>query len=123
MGDDWNRIMPDGWRIFFRFRTPRPVQASSMPRLLRGTSVLLSSPTASGKTEAVFAPLYQRHVSFQRGGASVVYVAPTKALVNDMQSRLSEYFASSAPGLVQRYTGDHHEFTDPAGRFAVLCTP
>jgi ATP-dependent helicase Lhr and Lhr-like helicase len=94
-----------------------------MPRLLRGASVLLSSPTASGKTEAVFAPLYQRHVSFQRGGASVVYVAPTKALVNDMQSRLSEYFASSAPGLVQRYTGDHHEFTDPAGRFAVLCTP
>jgi ATP-dependent Lhr-like helicase len=125
MGDeiDWLRIMPDAWRVFFRFRTPRPVQASAMPHILRGASTLISSPTASGKTEAVFAPLYQRHVSFRRTKLSVIYIAPTKALVNDMYSRLAEYFSGASSDIIQRYTGDHHDFSSPDGKFALLCTP
>jgi len=34
-----------------------------------------------------------------------------------------DYFGSSSPDLVKRYTGDRHEFDDPAGAFALLCTP
>lgn len=115
--------MPDAWRVFFRQRSSKPIQAAAMPVLVRGHSALLSSPTASGKTEAVFAPLYQRHVTFGRPDLSVVYVAPTKALVNDMFERLLTYFGGTAPEIIQRYTGDHHEFSDPAGKFALLTTP
>ena len=127
MGDgsvvDLRKAMPDAWRVFFRERQLRPVQQEAAPPLLRGESVLLSGPTASGKTEAVLAPLYQRHVSFQRTRVGVVYVAPTKALVNDMFERLTGYFAGGTPEIVRRYTGDHHEFCDPAGRFLLLATP
>ena len=84
---------------------------------------MLSSPTASGKTEAVLAPLYQRHVTFNRSRLSVIYVAPTKALVNDMYSRLSEYFCEISGDIIQRYTGDHHEFHDPTHKFVLLATP
>ena len=94
-----------------------------MPHILQGESTLISSPTASGKTEAVFAPLYQRHVSFSRQHLSLVYVAPTKALVNDMYARLGEYFSNASEGLVQRYTGDHHDFSNSIGKFALLTTP
>jgi len=94
-----------------------------MPHLLKGESVLISSPTASGKTEAAFAPMYQRHVSFGRSHLSVVYVAPTKALVNDMYERLTTYFGATSADIIQRYTGDHHEFNDSRGKFALLCTP
>ena len=120
---DLQKAMPDAWRVFFRERQLRPVQQEAAPPLLRGESVLLSGPTASGKTEAVLAPLYQRHVSFQRTRVGVVYVAPTKALVNDMFERLTGYFAGGTPDIVQRYTGDHHQFSDPVGRFLLLATP
>ena len=120
---DLRKAMPDAWRVFFRDRQLRRVQHESAPPLLRGESVLLSGPTASGKTEAVLAPLYQRHVSFQRQRVSVVYVAPTKALVNDIFQRVSGYFSAGTADLVQRYTGDYHHFKDAVGRFIVVTTP
>ena len=120
---DLQKAMPDAWRVFFRDRQLRPVQQEVAPPLLRGESALLSGPTASGKTEAVLAPLYQRHVSFQRPRVGVVYVAPTKALVNDMFERLTGYFAGGTPDIVQRYTGDHHQFSDAVGRFLLVATP
>ena len=115
--------MPDAWRIFFRDRELRPIQEAAMPPILQGASTLISSPTASGKTEACFAPLYQRHVSFGRDRLSVVYIAPTKALVNDMLGRLLEYFGQASEDAIKRYTGDRHEFETAAGAFALLCSP
>lgn len=123
MDIDWLRLMPDSWRIFFRQRQLRPIQESAMLPILRGDSVLLSSPTASGKTEAAFAPIYQRNISFGRAVLSALYIAPTKALVNDMYCRLQEYFASVSPEIIIRRTGDHHDLIDPMGRFVLLSTP
>lgn len=120
---DFSKMMPEAWRVFFRQRSPRPIQEAAMPLLVRGQSALLSSPTATGKSEAVFAPLYQRHVTFRRKDLSVVYVAPTKALANDMFERLQTYFGATSSETIQRYTGDHHEFRDPFGKFALLSTP
>lgn len=119
---DIRRALPDAWNVFFRQRNLRPLQSAAIPELVVGRSALVSAPTASGKTEAVFAPLYQRHVSFHRAFLSVVYVAPTKALVNDMHQRLMANFGMS-PHVVARQTGDYHEFTDAAGRFVLLATP
>jgi ATP-dependent Lhr-like helicase len=90
---------------------------------VRGTPTLVAAPTASGKTEAAFAPLYQRHVTFGRKQISILYIAPTKALVNDMYERLSAYFTSSASDVVQRYTGDHHGFKDGQGAAVLVSTP
>ncbi len=115
--------MPDSWPVFFRGRKPNPVQEKAMPLLIRGESALLSGPTASGKTEAAVAPLFQRHVSFHRKEISVVYVAPTKALVNDLYHRLDSYLCARAPGAVRRYTGDRHEFSDPENVVFLLATP
>jgi ATP-dependent helicase Lhr and Lhr-like helicase len=94
-----------------------------MPHIVKGDSVCLSSPTASGKTEAVVAPLFQRYISFRRDRLSVVYVAPTKALVNDIYSRLQDYLASRIPDSISRYTGDHHDFKSPDGLFLLVTTP
>jgi ATP-dependent Lhr-like helicase len=117
------RAMPDGCRVFLRGRRPTLIQSESIPLILHGSSVLMSGPTASGKTEAAVAPLYQRHVSFRRDRLSVVYVAPTKALVNDLYERLTTYFAASSADIVQRYTGDYHGFRQESGAFLLLTTP
>src|ERR1700761_4706125 len=104
------RIMPDAFPLFFHGSTPWPAQSLVMPPVVKGKSTLLAAPTASGKTEAAIAPLYQRHVSFKRERLSTIYVAPTKALANDIFERLDSYLAVRAPGCVTRYTGDRHDF-------------
>jgi len=120
---DLARMMPDAFPIFFSGRQPYPGQASVMPEIVRGRNVLFAAPTASGKTEAAVAPLYQRHVSFRRGALSTVYVAPTKALVNDLYERLVTYLGIKQPGTIARYTGDRHEYTSADGAFCVVVTP
>ena len=94
-----------------------------MPPIVRGQSALLAAPTASGKTEAAVAPLYQRHISFRRHRLSTLYVTPTKALANDIYERLNSYLGIRAPGCVGRYTGDRHDFQDPEGLFCLVVTP
>lgn len=120
---DLARMMPDAFPIFFAGRQPYPGQASVMPEIVRGQNVLFAAPTASGKTEAAVAPLYQRHVSFRRGALSTIYVAPTKALVNDLYERLVTYLGIKHPGTIARYTGDRHEYSRAEGAFCVVVTP
>lgn len=94
-----------------------------MPAVVKGRSTLLAAPTASGKTEAAIAPLYQRHLSFKRERLSTIYVAPTKALANDIFERLDSYLAVRAPGCVTRYTGDRHDFVTADEMFCLIVTP
>ena len=115
--------MPDAFPVFFDRRIPYDSQASVMPVIVRGQDVLFAAPTASGKTEAAIAPLLQRHLSFRRSVLSTVYVAPTKALVNDLYERLVGALRARFPNAFARYTGDRHELRDPVGRFCVLVTP
>ena len=96
------------WYPFFaRFSQPTAVQIAAWRPLLEGADCLVCSPTASGKTEAVLAPLVERHL--ERGGAKlprIVVVCPTRALVNDYLRRVRvplERLALRA----HRRTGDH----------------
>lgn len=70
---------------------PTPAQRETVPRLLAGEHVLLSSPTGSGKTLAAFlailADLAQRAPLEER--TYCVYVSPLRALVNDMAKNLA----------------------------------
>ena len=68
---------------------------------------MVCSPTASGKTEAVVAPLVERHLPPGTDGLPrLLLVSPTRALVNDLLRRLEPPLARL--GLaVHRRTGDH----------------
>lgn len=81
--------LPATWNAFFaRFGTLRPVQMAAMPRIVAGDNVLVTAPTAGGKTEAVAAPICERLLRESWPGLSVITVTPTRALVNDLFFRL-----------------------------------
>ena len=70
-------------------------------------NLLLSSSTASGKTEAAFFPILSDLCSGNAGatGVSVLYIAPLKSLINDQFGRMEELLdASGIP--VTRWHGD-----------------
>ena len=59
-------------------------------------NLLLSSSTASGKTEAAFFPIISDIVaSPTERGVSVLYIAPLKSLINDQFARLDELLDES----------------------------
>jgi ATP-dependent Lhr-like helicase len=77
--------------FYGRFTRLRPVQEAAIEPLITGGNVVLSSSTGSGKTEAVMAPLVSRYweAAARSGSLFLIYIAPTKALVNDLEKRLS----------------------------------
>ena len=75
------RRLPRSWLPFWgRFGGLTEVQARTIPAILRGYNVVVSAPTASGKTEAVVAPVAERQVSEGWPGLAVVYVVPTRGV-------------------------------------------
>jgi len=79
-----------GQAFYGQFRALREVQHKSILPVLSGSDVLVLSPTGSGKTEAVLAPLVQKHLSAARalGAPVILYITPTRALANDLLGRL-----------------------------------
>lgn len=85
-----HQAMPATWNAFFAsFGSLRPVQLQAMPFILNGKNVLVTAPTAGGKTEAAVAPICERLLRNKWPGLSVLIVTPTRALVNDLFTRLS----------------------------------
>lgn len=81
--------VPRAGRAFFeRFGRLTPVQVATIGPLARGEDALVAAPTASGKTEAVAAPLAERDLTYPRAAPALLYVCPTRALVNDLHRRL-----------------------------------
>ena len=86
-----SRQLRHAWNPFFaRFGRLTPAQRDTIPHILAGRNVVLASPTASGKTEAIVAPLAELCRRNAWYGMAVVYVAPTRALVNDTVARIAE---------------------------------
>lgn len=99
--------LPNAWGAFFaRFGRLREVQLAAIPRILGGENLLVTAATASGKTEAVIAPVCERMIAHQWKGLSVLLVTPTRALVNDLHDRLSVP-CDQMGILVGRKTSDH----------------
>lgn len=83
------------WQTFFvRFGCFHEIQAQAIPVVLSGKNAVLVSSTASGKTEAIIAPLCERILTEKKTGLSVVYVSPTRALANDLFQRLKDQMAA-----------------------------
>lgn len=71
--------------------TLRPTQLEAIEPIHAGRHCLLLAPTAGGKTEAAFIPVLSRmsHESWQ--STTVLYVCPIKALLNNLEPRLTRY--------------------------------
>jgi ATP-dependent Lhr-like helicase len=69
----------------------RPLQAEAVSPVLDGLDALLLAPTASGKTEAAVFPLLTAMEAGRWDAPSVLYLAPLKALLNNLLPRLEEY--------------------------------
>ncbi len=73
-----------GWRGL------RPIQEDAIPPVLSGATTLILAPTAGGKTEAAILPLFSRILDEQWAPTSILYLAPLRALLNDLGERLGE---------------------------------
>jgi ATP-dependent Lhr-like helicase len=74
-----------------QWRELRPLQEQSIDPILGGKNVLLIAPTAGGKTEAAIFPILSNLLAAQVAAPSVLYVCPLRALLNNLDQRLSYY--------------------------------
>lgn len=106
-----HRLGQTGIAFFGRFDSLREIQRRSITPVLSGGNVLLCSATASGKTEAVFAPLVARLIAQgnrKPGTVKVLAISPTRALVNDLHARL-EIPLQAIGWSCGRQTSDHRD--------------
>ncbi len=81
------------WTPFFeRHGNFTAIQLAAIPAVLDGQNVVISAPTAQGKTEAAVAPLVERFRPDT--GLTILYLTPTRALANDLLARLESPFQS-----------------------------
>jgi ATP-dependent Lhr-like helicase len=113
------------WSPFFaRHGTFTPAQLAAIPLLLDGHNVILCAPTASGKTEAALAPLIERHLPPDRTTrqVTILYLLPTRALINDVAARLASPLESLRVTLAVK-THDLDTFTPRRPADLLLTTP
>jgi ATP-dependent helicase Lhr and Lhr-like helicase len=85
----FQQLLPRAYGSFFgRFPQLRPAQEQVVPLIMEGRNVLLISPTGSGKTEAMVAPLAEQATARPQQ-LHCLYICPTRALVNDIERRIN----------------------------------
>jgi ATP-dependent Lhr-like helicase len=75
----------------------KDIQLEAIPVILSGIDCIIEAPTAGGKTEAVLFPTFTRAAQKKANSVQILYLAPLRALLNDIQNRAKEY--SEACGL------------------------
>ncbi len=113
-----------GSAFFGHFSNLRPVQVGAIKEILAGKNVLISAGTGSGKTEAVVAPLASRfrEEAIQNSRTFLIYVCPTKALINDLKRRLEGPLQQCGLRLAVRH-GDKDELSETNPPHVLLITP
>lgn len=93
-------IYQQGWQKL------RPIQVAAAEEIFNTDhNVLLSSSTASGKTEAAFFPILTDLAEHPADSIGCLYIAPLKALINDQYGRLTE-LCQDADIPIWRWHGD-----------------
>src|SRR5438876_964072 len=110
--------------FFGSFGELRPIQTAAYSPILAGDDVLIVSSTGSGKTEAAIAPLVDRWYEelVAERGAVVLYVCPTKALINDLRARLQRPCAGLGLVVAIRH-GDRNEVAKNRPPGILVTTP
>lgn len=96
----------------------RPVQAAAADAILDGRNCVVLAPTAGGKTEAAFFPLLSRMDAEDWRPVSVIYVAPIRALLNNLEDRLARY-----SGLIGRRAFKWHGDVTAATKQRFIADP
>lgn len=78
-------IVEKGWKDL------SPIQKDAIPIILNGGDCIIEAPTAGGKTEAVLFPVLSRIASKKKESIQILYLAPLRALLNDIELRADEY--------------------------------
>lgn len=110
--------------FYGNFKVLKPPQEAAIEPLIAGKNLVLSSGTGSGKTEAVLAPIISLYwkEAIQTDTLVVLYIAPTKALVNDLARRLG--FISTTLNLrIGVRHGDHNDLTKRLPPHILITTP
>ncbi|MEO0072092.1 MAG: DEAD/DEAH box helicase [candidate division WOR-3 bacterium] len=117
------KLLPKTYFPFLgRFSALTEVQMKAIPEIMQYKDVLVISPSASGKTEAVVAPLLEQALSENCAGLRILYISPTRALVNDLYRRLLE--PVNYLGLtIERKTGDYPQISEKKLPYIILTTP
>lgn len=109
--DLFKRLGNAGSAFYGQFRGFREIQRQAVEPILANKNVLITSATASGKTEALYAPLVQRLAqkgNSKGGHVRVLAIAPTRALVNDLFERLERPLKEQGWSC-GRQTSDHRD--------------
>ncbi|MBM9507865.1 DEAD/DEAH box helicase [Actinacidiphila acididurans] len=69
----------------------RPLQRAAIGPVMDGEDAVLLAPTAGGKTEAACLPILSAMAEQRWTGASVLYLCPLKALLNNLAPRVHGY--------------------------------
>jgi DEAD/DEAH box helicase domain-containing protein len=84
-------------------------QEDAIKEIMFGRNVVITAPTASGKTEAFSIPIIQKILSESKtGGIQAVFVYPTKALARDQLPKIQD-MAKNTGIIVQVFDGDTKE--------------
>lgn len=74
-----------------KWKALSPIQVAAFDPIFNGVSCTVEAPTSGGKTEAVLFPLLTRIAPNKSQGFKVLYIAPLKALLNDLSLRIEPY--------------------------------
>ncbi|MFP4384942.1 MAG: DEAD/DEAH box helicase [Spirochaetia bacterium] len=76
--------------FFSKFQGPTEIQTEAWPVISRGSHILLTAPTGSGKTLTAFLWAINRLVAgdWECGTTRVLYISPLRALNNDIRRNL-----------------------------------
>jgi len=72
-----------------RWKSPTEIQVKAIPPVYEGKNVVISAPTGSGKTEAAMLPIISKLRKSNSSLVKAVYIAPLRALVNNIYERLT----------------------------------
>ncbi|MFA4956108.1 MAG: DEAD/DEAH box helicase [Candidatus Methanoperedens sp.] len=111
------------WNTFFsKFGKLLEIQLKAIPVVLERKNAIVVSSTASGKTEAVVAPLIERFLREEWKNLAILYISPTKALVNDIYYRLNGQLEELEVSVSIK-TGDNPQFNPNKPPNFLITTP
>ena len=124
-----DRLHKDVQRAIYRldWKNFRPIQERAIKKIIDTSSdVIISAPTASGKTEAAFIPILSLTAEETAQKMAIMYISPLKALINDQFKRASELCEEMDVTITKwhgdaSYTKKKHLLNNPKG--ILLITP
>lgn len=93
MATPFELLDPKIQKIIYKLRWERfkPIQDEAIVHLIQTPSdLIISAPTAGGKTEAAFLPLISQVAESANTALKILYISPLKALINDQFRRIEE---------------------------------